>query len=38
MTAVLAYVTPAPWAVPRAWAGERCFILCNGESLRTQRL
>ncbi len=25
------------WAIPREWAGERCFILCNGESLKAQR-
>jgi len=25
------------WIVPREWPGERCFILCNGESLRAQR-
>lgn len=27
----------ASWAVPRDWAGERCFVLCGGESLRCQR-
>lgn len=27
----------APWSIPREWAGERCFILCNGESIRAQR-
>lgn len=31
------YVVPAPWAVPKEWPGERCFILCNGESIRQQR-
>lgn len=35
--AVTAYVVPEPWLIPREWAGERCFILCNGESLRAQR-
>lgn len=25
------------WSIPREWPGERCFILCNGESLRSQR-
>lgn len=25
------------WSIPREWVGERCFILCNGESLRAQR-
>lgn len=29
-------IRPA-WAVPREWPGERCFILCNGESLTAQR-
>jgi hypothetical protein len=31
------YVVPAPWSIPREWPGERCFILCNGESVRAQR-
>jgi hypothetical protein len=26
-----------PWKIPREWIGERCFILCNGESIRGQR-
>lgn len=25
------------WSIPREWSGERCFVLCNGESLRAQR-
>ena len=25
------------WSVPREWAGERCFILCGGESITAQR-
>lgn len=25
------------WSIPREWPGERCFILCNGESIRAQR-
>lgn len=37
MTATVEYALPAAWAVPREWPGERCFILCNGESLRAQR-
>lgn len=37
MMAAPAYVVPGPWPIPREWAGERCFILCNGESLRSQR-
>jgi hypothetical protein len=36
-TAVKEYVTPAPWPIPPEWMGERCFILCNGESIRAQR-
>lgn len=31
------YVVPAPWPIPREWVGERCFIVCNGESIRAQR-
>lgn len=37
MSAVAEYVLPASWSVPREWPGERCFILCNGESIREQR-
>lgn len=30
--------TPPPvWSVPREWDGERCFILCGGESIQAQR-
>lgn len=25
------------WSIPKDWVGERCFVLCNGESVRTQR-
>jgi hypothetical protein len=25
------------WTVPREWIGDRCFILCSGESLQAQR-
>lgn len=28
---------PPLWSVPREWVGERCFILCGGESIRQQR-
>lgn len=24
------------WSVPREWPGERCFIICGGESVREQ--
>jgi hypothetical protein len=27
----------APWSVPKEWPGERCFIVCGGESVRAQR-
>lgn len=37
MSAVAEYVVPASWSIPREWPGERCFILCNGESVRAQR-
>lgn len=25
------------WAVPKAWPGERCFVICGGESVNKQR-
>lgn len=31
------YVVPEPWSIPKEWPGSRCFILCNGESVRAQR-
>lgn len=31
------WVPPPHWSVPREWVGDRCFILCGGESLRAQR-
>jgi hypothetical protein len=31
------WAPPAVWSVPREWTGERCFVLCGGESLRAQR-
>src|SRR6266853_289466 len=37
MSATVEYVIPDAWKIPREWAGERCFILCNGESIRAQR-
>jgi hypothetical protein len=37
VSATLVYATPTPWVIPREWSGERCFILCNGESIRAQR-
>lgn len=26
----------ATWSVPREWPGERCFVLCSGESVAAQ--
>jgi hypothetical protein len=31
------WTAPALWSVPREWPGERCFLLCGGESLKAQR-
>jgi hypothetical protein len=31
------WTLPAPWAIPREWPGERCFILCGGESVNQVR-
>lgn len=28
---------PGRWRVPREWAGERCFIICGGPSVKEQR-
>ena len=29
--------TPPPiWSVPKEWTGERCFVLCGGESIKAQ--
>lgn len=27
---------PPTWKIPRDWPGERCFILCSGESIGSQ--
>lgn len=35
-TAADAWTPPAVWSVPRAWAGERCYVLCGGASLTAQ--
>ncbi len=38
MTAsAVAWVAPPIWSVPKEWAGERCFVLCGGASLKAQR-
>lgn len=31
------WVPPPHWAVPREWAGERCFVICGGASVKAQR-
>lgn len=31
------WVAPPIWSVPKEWPGERCFVLCGGESLKAQR-
>lgn len=31
------WTAPPIWSVPNAWPGERCFVLCGGESLKAQR-
>lgn len=36
-TGTPAWVAQPIWSVPRLWLGERCFVLCGGESLRAQR-
>ncbi len=30
------WTLPKTWHVPREWPGERCFILCSGESIGPQ--
>ena len=30
------WTLPPTWHVPREWAGDRCFILCSGESIGPQ--
>lgn len=30
------WVAPPAWTVPREWVGERCFVLCSGESIGKQ--
>lgn len=34
---MVAWAAPPIWSVPREWVGERCFVLCGGESLKAQR-
>jgi len=35
-TATVPWTLPKTWHVPREWVGERCFILCSGESIGKQ--
>lgn len=37
MSATATWVAPAVWSVPKVWAGERCFVICGGESVAAQR-
>ena len=30
------WVAPPIWTVPQDWQGERCFVICGGESIRDQ--
>jgi hypothetical protein len=34
---VATWTPPALWSVPRVWTGERCFVICGGESVKAQR-
>lgn len=31
------WIPQAIWSVPPDWIGERCFVICGGESVRAQR-
>jgi len=31
------WTLPPTWPIPEEWPGERCFVLCSGESLGPQR-
>lgn len=30
------WLPPPVWSVPHEWQGERCFVLCSGESIKAQ--
>ena len=30
------WTMPKTWPIPREWPGERCFVICTGESLKAQ--
>jgi hypothetical protein len=36
-TLIAKWVAPPIWTVPKAWPGERCFVICGGESVRAQK-
>lgn len=36
-TAVPQWAAPPVWSVPRDWPGERCFVICGGESVKPIR-
>lgn len=31
------WMAPPVWSVPKEWDGDRCFVICGGESVREQR-
>jgi len=31
------WLSPPIWSVPKDWTGERCFVICGGESVKAQR-
>jgi hypothetical protein len=33
----LTWAAPALWSVPREWPGDRCLVICGGESVRQQK-
>lgn len=37
MTRPAGWEAPPVWSVPREWVGDRCFVICGGESIRQQR-
>lgn len=36
-TVTMPWVAPPVWSVPKEWPGERCFVICGGESVKAQR-
>jgi hypothetical protein len=37
MSRPVGWILPPVWTVPREWVGERCFVICGGESIRPIR-